>query len=99
MVEALPTTLVISGPSFKTLAVLGLAHCPCVGLEPPGTPPPAYRYPVPSSSTKTAGSNSHTTPDIPGVFGVTSAFPIGSVHGPIGESAVRTPIPPPLFAK
>jgi hypothetical protein len=39
----------------------------------------------------TADSPSHTTPDIPGVFGVTSGFPIGSVHGPVGLSAVRTP--------
>ena len=30
MVEALLATLVISGPSFKTLAVLGLAHCPAL---------------------------------------------------------------------
>ncbi|MNT79106.1 hypothetical protein D3C72_2184090 [compost metagenome] len=62
-------------------------------------PPPQYRYPVPSLSTNTAGSNSQTTPDIPGVLDVTSALPSGSVHGPIGLSAVRTPIPPVPFAK
>ncbi|MNJ43255.1 hypothetical protein D3C77_382540 [compost metagenome] len=58
-----------------------------------GIPPPTYRYPEPSSSTNTAGSNSHVTPDIPGVLWVTNARPNGSDHGPIGESAVNTPIP------
>ena len=41
--DALPTTLVISVPNFMTRAVLGFAHCSCVGFEPPGMPPPAYR--------------------------------------------------------
>ena len=98
--SAAPSILVISSPNLITLAVFGFAICSSVGLFPPGIPPPKYKYPSPSSSTNTAGSKSHTTPfPTPSVLELTNAWPIGSVHGPIGLSAVSTPIPPPPFAK
>ncbi|MNE65320.1 hypothetical protein D3C80_1607920 [compost metagenome] len=97
MVIALPLILVILAPNFNTLAVFGFAID--AGSLVLGIPPPIYKYPVPSSSTSTAGSKSHVTPAIPGVLPVIRALPSGSDHGPIGESAVSTPMPDAPFEK
>ena len=85
--------LIISSPSSTHLAVIG-----CEILS-EGTPPPKYIYAFPSSSTRTAGSNNHNTSAQLGVFLVISPWPSGSLKGPVGESASRTPIPPPPSAK
>ena len=93
IVTGSPSRLIISAPSLTILAVIGCSSFP------DGTPPPKQRYALPSSSTITAGSNNHSTVSHVGVCRLTSCFPRGSVQGPSGESAVRTPIPLPLSAK
>ena len=85
--------LVIFSLNLTTLPVLGSASLPS------GTPPPKYKYPVPSSSTKTAGSKSQVTFAQLGVALLINGLPIGSIQGPVGESLVNTPIPFPLLAK
>ena len=56
-------------------------------------------YPVPSSSTITAGSKSHTISAQAGSFREISGFLIGSLKGPVGLSEQTTPIPFPESAK
>ena len=89
-----PSRLIMSSPSLTILAVPGSD-----ALSGEGTPPPTYRYELPSSSVSTAGSKSHVTESQLGVSLEISAFPMGSLNGPVGESASRTAIPFPLFAK
>ena len=93
IVTGSPSRLIISAPSLTILAVIGCSSFP------DGTPPPKQRYALPLSSTSTAGSNNHSTVSHVGVSLLISCFPRGSVQGPSGESAVRTPIPLPLSAK